>query len=101
MVSAKKLLKSFIDEIPATRLENFPPSAASNPIYSNVHFRLDMQGMTSDGKFNLQVQVNRQTTCSTLRVAGAATVAGPVLVDPKNPSTPEDVRREFHSKSLL
>ncbi|KAH7183493.1 uncharacterized protein B0J16DRAFT_322232 [Fusarium flagelliforme] len=101
MRNAKKLLESFIDEIPATRLENFPPSSASNPIYSNVHFRLDMQGITSDGKFNLQVQVNKQTTCSTLKIAGAATVAGPVLVDPEDPITPEEVRKKFHSKSRL
>lgn len=94
-------LKSFIDSIPAIRLENFAPSAMSNPIYSDMNFRLDMQGITSAGEFNLQVQVNRQTTIKSLRVARGNTVAGPVLVSPYMPMTAEEVRRGLHRKSLL
>jgi len=99
--AAKSQLKSFIDNIPAIRLENFPPSAASNPIYSDMNFRLDMQGITSTGEFNLQVQVNRQTKIKSLQVANGQTVAGPVHVSPYMPMAAEQVRLELHRKSLL
>ncbi|KAJ4138651.1 hypothetical protein NW768_002502 [Fusarium equiseti] len=94
--SAKGELKSFIDNIPAIRLVNFPPSAASNPVHSDMNFRLDMQGITSAGEFNLQVQVNRQTKNKSLRAAASQTVAGPVLVSPYYPMTAEEVREELH-----
>jgi hypothetical protein len=42
--SLKKALKAFIEEIPESKLENFP----SNPgtLYDDDDFRLDLQGVS-------------------------------------------------------
>ncbi|KAG0632899.1 hypothetical protein HOY80DRAFT_897391, partial [Tuber brumale] len=74
---AKKSLRDFINEIPNSKLTGFRESTGM--IYSDRNFRLDMQGKTTDGRYNLQVQINGGTTISTLQGFAAETVAGPVL----------------------
>jgi hypothetical protein len=42
--SLKKALKAFIEEIPASKLENFP--AAPGTLFTDNDFRLDLQGVS-------------------------------------------------------
>jgi len=42
--SLKKALKAFIEEIPASKLENFP--SAPGTLYTDDDFRLDLQGVS-------------------------------------------------------
>ncbi|KAF6800997.1 hypothetical protein CSOJ01_12093 [Colletotrichum sojae] len=73
-----RALKSFIDEIPEAKLENFPGSQQT--LYRDENFRLDMQGMTSNDEWNLQIQVNYKPKITSLNELAPDTVAGPVLV---------------------
>jgi hypothetical protein len=42
--SLKKALKTFIEEIPESKLENFP--SAPRTLYDDDDFRLDLQGVS-------------------------------------------------------
>ncbi|PUU82922.1 hypothetical protein B9Z19DRAFT_966241 [Tuber borchii] len=98
MVNAKKSLQNFInDGIPASKLTGFPESAGT--IYSDQNFRLDMQGKTTDGKYNLQIQINRGTKLTTLKKAAPATVAGPVLAT--GTESAETIRANFRATMKL
>ncbi|KAF5963800.1 hypothetical protein FBULB1_13168 [Fusarium bulbicola] len=99
MGKASKELKGFINEIPDSSLNALP----SNPgtIRKTTDFRLDMQGMTTDGKHNLQVQVNNGTTISTLKKVAPKTVAGPALVPSDGSWTAADIRAELLAKILI
>lgn len=57
--------------------------------------------MTSDKppKYNLQIQVNYQTTITTLEKVAPDTVAGPVLAT--GDETAEDIRKALLDKVLL
>ncbi|KAG8627442.1 hypothetical protein KVT40_004925 [Elsinoe batatas] len=67
----KKELLSFIDSIPDDKLTGLRPPKPNYTIFTNVNLRLDNQGYTSTDpkKHNLQVQINRGTTISTLKSA--------------------------------
>ncbi|CAZ82270.1 unnamed protein product [Tuber melanosporum] len=77
MGKANKALRDFINDIPDSKLTGFPESGGT--IYSDRDFRLDMQCKTSNGGYNLQIQINKGTTITSLRSSAPRTVAGPVL----------------------
>ncbi|KAJ7217077.1 hypothetical protein GGX14DRAFT_601928 [Mycena pura] len=98
MGKARTALKDF-DDLPDDKLEALPTLPGT--IYKDTNFRLDMQGMTTPvtekrnkqvvviepAKHNLQIQVNKNTTVSTLKKAVPNTVAGPILVPSDAPCT--------------
>ncbi|KAM0259449.1 hypothetical protein ACHAQJ_003344 [Trichoderma viride] len=96
MGKASKSLKAFIDEIPDSSLTGL--STSPGTIYSDTDFRLDMQGMTTAQEHNLQVQINKNTTISTLKKFAPKTVAGPVLVPSNSPSSAADIRAQLLAK---
>ncbi|KAF4472226.1 hypothetical protein FALBO_862 [Fusarium albosuccineum] len=89
----KRDLTDFIDSIPDEKLEGFPDSQST--LYRNKDFRLDMQGITSSGDWNLQIQVNSGATTTSLKRLAPRTIAGPVLVSPTAPLAPDQIRAEF------
>ncbi|KAF5724335.1 hypothetical protein FMUND_933 [Fusarium mundagurra] len=95
MGKASKELKQFINEIPDSCLNALPDNAGT--IRKTTDFRLDMQGMTTDGKHNIQVQV----TISTLKKVAPKTVAGPALVPSDGSWTPADIRADLLAKILI
>ncbi|RSL47613.1 hypothetical protein CEP54_013304 [Fusarium duplospermum] len=94
--SAKKLLAEFIDDIPDDKLLEF--SDTPSQIYSQQNFRLDMQGKTTAGGWNLQIQVNSGAETRALRTLAPQTIAGPVLITLEADMTPEEIREEFRRK---
>ncbi|KAH7305447.1 hypothetical protein B0I35DRAFT_443806 [Stachybotrys elegans] len=95
----KKLLRDFIDEIPDSKLQGLPNSQTT--LYRDQNFRLDMQGMTSSGQWNLQIQVNNRPKASSLREYAPDTVSGPVLVSPDSPMDAEAIREGFRNTCLF
>ncbi|KAF7297639.1 hypothetical protein MKEN_01387000 [Mycena kentingensis (nom. inval.)] len=83
MVSARKALENFINGIDAEKLANL---GKTGTIASDDNFRLDMQNITSNNEYNLQVQVNKNPKLTSLKRSGnkskkaGTTVAGPTLV---------------------
>ncbi|KAK4246189.1 hypothetical protein C7999DRAFT_33404 [Corynascus novoguineensis] len=69
MGKASAAIRAFIESIPDEKLTGFADPDPSYTIYSNTDFRLDLQNKTSTKppNYNLQVQVNRQSTISTLK----------------------------------
>ncbi|KAF8448151.1 hypothetical protein BGX38DRAFT_1093445 [Terfezia claveryi] len=91
MGKASKALREFINGIPDNKIN--PPPGAAGTIVSDENFRLDMQGLTSGKpqKFNLQVQINSQTSISTIKKLAPKTVAT-YLTPTDNPGTPAQIR---------
>ncbi|RDW61202.1 uncharacterized protein DSM5745_10700 [Aspergillus mulundensis] len=87
----KKVLSDFIDSIPDEKLEGFPDSPST--LYHDLDFRFDMQGITSNDEWNLQIQVNFKPKTPSLRKFAPKTVAGPVLVSRSEPLTGEEIRQ--------
>jgi len=54
--------------------------------------------MTSDGRFNLQIQANRGAKSTTVRLAAPKTVAGPVFIGRDEEVSAEEVRRMFKER---
>lgn len=52
-------------------------------------------------KHNLQVQVNKGTSISSLKKLAPSTVAGPVLVPQENPYTPAQIKKGLSDKVLI
>ncbi|CAL1709018.1 unnamed protein product [Somion occarium] len=75
MGKADKAFKTFVNNIPNDKLTSLPD--ATQTLYRDVDFRLDMQGMTADKppRHNLQVQINNSTTISTLKKQAPKTVS--------------------------
>ncbi|KAI0346108.1 hypothetical protein BDW22DRAFT_1425635 [Trametopsis cervina] len=75
MGKADKALVAFINAIPDDKLTAIPTNTGT--LYRDTDFRLDMQGMTTGNpqRHNLQVQINKQTTISTLKKHAPATVS--------------------------
>ncbi|KAI5850554.1 hypothetical protein DFP73DRAFT_539876 [Morchella snyderi] len=70
---AQRAFETFVEEIPDDKLQ--PPfSDAYKTIYTNKHFRLDMQGKTAEG-WNLQIQANLQSTEKQVRELSPNTVS--------------------------
>ncbi|KAF9651928.1 hypothetical protein BDM02DRAFT_444822 [Thelephora ganbajun] len=99
MGKATKALKEFIASIPESKLTGFP--TRSGEIWSTTEFRLDMQGMTSNREFNLQIQANRQAKITSVRGLAPQTVAGPVLVGEHEAVTAEQVRQRLSNSMLI
>lgn len=91
-----KLLGEFIDGIPDEKLQYF--SDTPGLIYKERNFRLDMQGKTTSGGWNLQIQVNRGATTKNLRAIAPKTIAGPVIITLETYMTPDEIRQEFRAK---
>ncbi|KAK8034619.1 hypothetical protein PG993_009614 [Apiospora rasikravindrae] len=81
----KKLVTKFIDDIPDEKLQGFRTSPGL--IWRDVNFRLNMQGLTTAGEHNLQIQVNNATSVTTLKPLAPNTIAGPVFVAQSSVST--------------
>ncbi|KAI8652736.1 hypothetical protein NCS57_01338600 [Fusarium keratoplasticum] len=96
--SVKKLLAEFIEDIPDGKLLEF--SDTPGPIYKEQNFRLDLQGKTTAGGWNLQIQVNREAETKRLRALAPKTISGPVLVTLEANMTPEEIRQEFRNKVI-
>ncbi|KAN0123204.1 hypothetical protein V8E52_003157 [Russula decolorans] len=89
--SLKKALKTFIEEIPESKLENFP--SAPRTLYDDDDFRLDLQGLTKSA-YNLQIQANKGSGNTSVRKAAPQSVAG-VLKAFSSEASAEDVRKAF------
>ncbi|KAK8031011.1 hypothetical protein PG990_000745 [Apiospora arundinis] len=74
----KKLIVNFIDDIPDEKLEGF--RLVPGNLYHDNNFRLNMQGMTVTGEYNLQIQINYECEITSIKNYAPNTVAGPVLV---------------------
>lgn len=114
------LLEEFIESIPSSKLTGF--SESKHLVWGTTEFRLDMQGvrrnqsiehrlnptglngscwqMTSDGKFNLQIQANKGAKATTIARAAPNTVAGPVFIGRDEEVSAEEVRRMLLAKRL-
>ncbi|PQE17865.1 hypothetical protein CJF30_00010352 [Rutstroemia sp. NJR-2017a BBW] len=81
-----KRVQEFIDGIPDSKLTALPSSAGT--IYTTTDFRLDMQGLTSGDpqKHNLQIQINKQTTITSLKKSAPQTVATLLVLKNDAPS---------------
>ncbi|KAG0636811.1 hypothetical protein HOY80DRAFT_1053444 [Tuber brumale] len=97
MGKASKALRDFIKDIPDSKLEGFPESITK--LYADQNFCLDMQGKTTTGKYNLQIQVNRETKISTLQPFDSKTVAGPVLA--KGTESASEIRANLIAKMRM
>ncbi|KAM5370598.1 hypothetical protein ACJZ2D_008424 [Fusarium nematophilum] len=95
----KRDLMDFINDIPDSKLQGFPNSQTT--LFRDRDFRLDMQGITSGGEWNLQIQVNYSATSTSLRRFAPNTIAGPVLVPMTNPMTPDEIRAELRSTYVV
>ncbi|KAK4118878.1 hypothetical protein N657DRAFT_637728 [Parathielavia appendiculata] len=95
----KKILRDFIDNIPDHKLENF--SDGPGTIHKDIDLRLDMQGITNNDEWNLQIQVNYGCKTTSLKPYAPDTVAGPVLVSRTAPLTPEEIRQIFKDTSIF
>ncbi|KAF7297617.1 hypothetical protein MKEN_01384700 [Mycena kentingensis (nom. inval.)] len=107
---ARKALNAFLDDIPAEKLTGLPMNAGT--IHKDDDFRLDMQGMTTEkkdkegnitepAKHNIQIQVNNETSISTLKKSKGSTVAGPSLVPRDDPWDAETLRADLKDKIVL
>jgi hypothetical protein len=54
--------------------------------------------MTADGKFNLQIQANKQAKATSVRKVAPATVAGPVLIGQDEQVSTQEMRNRFLAK---
>jgi hypothetical protein len=114
--------EDFIDDIPNCKLAGLP--TIPRTIYKNTDFRLDMQGvrsflpfpfspllhlsnswqyqMTSGDpkKHNIQVQVNKGTTVTTLKKAAPRTVAS-VLVLQDDPPSAETIKKDLKASVTI
>ncbi|KAM5540050.1 hypothetical protein V8D89_006190 [Ganoderma adspersum] len=91
---ASTALTDFITGIHDDKLKDIGES--QHTIVKDTDFRLDMQGMTTaqpnkkppvPSKYNLQVQINRQTKISTLKKHQPATVATYLADKKDDPAT--------------
>ncbi|KAF7297606.1 hypothetical protein MKEN_01383500 [Mycena kentingensis (nom. inval.)] len=107
---ARKALNAFLNGIPAEKLTGLPTNAGT--IHKDNNFRLDMQGMSTEkkdkdgnvtepAKHNIQIQVNNETSISTLKKSKGRTVAGPSLVPRDAPWDAETVRADLKNKIVL
>ncbi|MCJ1470085.1 hypothetical protein MMC07_008730 [Pseudocyphellaria aurata] len=95
MGKGSDLLEAFIEKIPDSKLIDL--RSKSGKIYSDNDFRLDMQGMTTGSEsFNLQIQINKQTTISYMRKVSGKTVRH-VLVPIDADWTAEEVRAKLRA----
>ncbi|QKX60361.1 uncharacterized protein TRUGW13939_07506 [Talaromyces rugulosus] len=94
----KKILQDVIDDIPDAKLQGFPDEPGT--LYHALNLRLDIQGITSNYKCNLQVQVNRRASTTSLRPHAPKTVAEPVLVPPTSPGRKRKVKCQLTDKDV-
>jgi hypothetical protein len=114
--SLKKALKAFIDEIPESKLENFPSNAGT--LFTDDNFRLDLQGVSmvllrslscpnrarklprqlTKTAHNLQIQANKNAPNTSVKKAAPASVAA-VLVEFTSKVTAKEVREAFHKSA--
>ena len=98
---AKKDVLNFIDSIPDAKLTGLPKGSSNNPLHSDGSFRLDMQGMTRDGKHNLQIQVNSKPKIASLSAFAPNTIAGPVLAPADKDEWTADDIKELFKKAIV
>ncbi|KAL2678539.1 hypothetical protein Neosp_009287 [[Neocosmospora] mangrovei] len=100
MGKGSETLRKFIESIPDDKINGF--TDGEHKLYSNTHYRLDHQGLTSgDPKmYNLQVQVNRGTTISILKREVGKTVAT-ALVPVAGDWTPDMIREELLQNCMI
>ncbi|PMD17942.1 hypothetical protein NA56DRAFT_707350 [Hyaloscypha hepaticicola] len=61
-------------QIANDKLRSLPGNAGT--IHFNKNFRLDMQGLTTKYRFwNLQIQINKETTLTSLKTLSGTTIA--------------------------
>ncbi|KAM7200706.1 hypothetical protein V8F20_005208 [Naviculisporaceae sp. PSN 640] len=90
--------EAFLEAIPYNKLEEYFTAGTQ---ISDENFRLDMQGITTENKeWNLQIQVDKSPKCQSLKSLAFDTIAGPVLVDPKNPISPEEIKKLFRERLI-
>lgn len=97
---AMKQLLSFVENLPYDKLEGFPPNAEPGTIHKYPSVRLDLQGMTSNHDWNLQIQINHECKITCLRAIAPDTIAGPVIVNHKASQTPAEIRALFKDKIM-
>ncbi|KAK3897085.1 hypothetical protein C8A05DRAFT_20078 [Staphylotrichum tortipilum] len=83
-------VRNFIDYIPDSKLSGFPNLPTT--LYKDVDLRLDMQGITSNDEWNIQIQVNFGCKTTSLRPFAPTTVAGPALVSRTASLSLEEIR---------
>ncbi|RKU44771.1 hypothetical protein DL546_006444 [Coniochaeta pulveracea] len=99
-MGAMKQLVAFVENIPDNKLKGLAPNAVPGTIHNDANFRLDLQGMTSNHDWNLQIQVNYGCKITSLRSVAPDTIAGPVIVNHKAPQTPAEIRALFKEKIM-
>ncbi|KAH8664770.1 hypothetical protein BGZ61DRAFT_538856 [Ilyonectria robusta] len=82
------LIEDFIDSVPDEKLRAL--RAAGRTIKKDANLRLDMQAITHDGRYNLQVQVNNKPKHTSLREFAPNSVTGAVLV--QEGAEPSDIK---------
>ncbi|KAM4054418.1 hypothetical protein HRG_012463 [Hirsutella rhossiliensis] len=100
MGKASKALKTFIEGIPDNKLQDI--TDGEHTIFKDTDFRLDMQGKTSGDpqSYNLQVQINNETTISTLKKEKGKTVST-ALVPIDGTWSPQEIRNKLISSMKL
>ncbi|KAK9364366.1 hypothetical protein V1509DRAFT_91962 [Lipomyces kononenkoae] len=69
MGKASDAIIEFIEGIPDGKLRGFSDPHPAYTVYQTLHFRLDVQNMTTADPpmYDIQVQINRETSISTLK----------------------------------
>lgn len=106
MGEAKDALTDFINAIPASKLTDIPKTTTTG-VFKTKHFRMDIQGPTTSKKgqgkrYNLQIQVNRETAITTLKKLAPKTV--PMSQPPMDGDkdwTAEENRNDFKKNRLM
>ncbi|RMJ16608.1 hypothetical protein CDV36_003735 [Fusarium kuroshium] len=93
MPSRKQVLCNFIDSIPDHKLEN----AISNTkvLTQDGNFHLDMQGKTTNGQLNLQIQCVKRPETKSFNEWSTETVSGPAFVATDEPLDGDAIRQVF------
>ncbi|KAJ1713090.1 hypothetical protein AFGD_005267 [Aspergillus flavus] len=100
MGKATSALTAFIENIPDGKISGY--TSGEHTLHRDTNFRLDNQGLTTGDPqyYNLQVQINNQTTISTLKRVKGETVAH-TLVPADGSWTPEQIRQALLANTLI
>ncbi|KAK4221256.1 hypothetical protein QBC38DRAFT_492436 [Podospora fimiseda] len=94
-----KYFQSFVENIPANKLEHFSPGKGQQnlykePIRDGSNWRLNRQGITTDNYHNLQIQANRKAKSLVVRKMAPLTVSTVLVWGAAEPPIYPEVGRE-------
>lgn len=91
--SRDKLLNWFIEDLSDQTLEKVRNHPGT--VIEDGNFHLDVQGKTTNGQLNLQIQVDAHPRKTSLREWATQTVSGPAFLAVDEAMSPEEVREAF------